>query len=448
MSKRIRDSLFIAFVFLFIVLTILVSLYATGYKFNLRWPPRLSAILVKTGMLVVDTNPSGAIIYLNDKPQTNPVLSVFSKNYVTTNAKIKNILPGQYDLRLERDGYWPFTGKINIYSGQTSFVENVNLFRNNLPMLVATSTTSNLLLSPNRQYLYAVADAKIINLKTEQVRNLPSTARTTGTFTPNNQVLSSGDIYDPETTGNDISYNKIIGTGATNWYYEDSTGRLYYQTAGALNRLENNGKTSTTLLSGNNFLSYEPRGDHLFVVVSEKSSSGSEAGKTSLRDYNLKTGNIDNQLTLPPTGEYRFVFDNRPYLSLYDDKNKTLYLINPSSLSSPEAINNILGWQWASDTQLFYYNNWEIYSFDTNRNSTSLITRVGETITGLTLGSGNYLIFLTDRGLSAVDFKAGVSTSLFRAEKINSAVLDTRNNTLYFEAHLGQSDGIYKLLLQ
>ncbi len=154
MSKRIRDSLFIAFVFLFIVLTILVSLYATGYKFNLRWPPRLSAILVKTGMLVVDTNPSGAIIYLNDKPQTNPVLSVFSKNYVTTNAKIKNILPGQYDLRLERDGYWPFTGKINIYSGQTSFVENVNLFRNNLPMLVATSTTSNLLLSPNRQYLY------------------------------------------------------------------------------------------------------------------------------------------------------------------------------------------------------------------------------------------------------------------------------------------------------
>ena len=154
MPKKVRDYLFIVFIVLFVFMTIGISLYASGYKFNLSWPLRFNRLLQKTGMLALATVPSRAIVYLNDVPQKNLSVNPWKKDYLTTPVKIKNILPGEYELRLEETGYWPYKQKIWINSGQTTFVEDVNLFKENLPLLVLSTPEDSLALSPDKKYLF------------------------------------------------------------------------------------------------------------------------------------------------------------------------------------------------------------------------------------------------------------------------------------------------------
>jgi len=442
MSKNTRDSIFFAFIFIFVGLTILVSLYATGYKFNLSWPLRLNSILVKTGMLNVDTTPAGALVYLNGRAQNAASLNILAPSAALTPAKIKNILPGDYTLRLERSGYWPFQEKITINPGQTTFAEDINLFRSDLPTFMATSTAHILLLSPSQKYLYLQSERKIINLATEETRVLPSAA-TSGVWLNNSDRLSAnGVLYDPTDASHDLDYSKIIGSGITATYYDEASGRLYFQNASSLSRLSADGKTATLLLSGQ-WLAFEPRGENLYVVIKDKE-------QTLLRDYDLKSGQSVGQIILPSAAQYRFVDDHRPRLSLYDEKNQTLYLIDPANIANnPETINHIIAWTWSNDRQLFYYNNWEVYFFDLDKNSASLITRVGYQISGLLLNpTRDYLALATVHSLSVIDLKADLSTTVFAAEKINGLALDAKNNILYFVADIGHNAGVYELNLQ
>lgn len=443
MSKKIRDSIFIIFIFLFIVLTIGVSLYATGYRFNLRFPIRLDAFLVKTGMLVVNTEPSGVKIYLNDRPQANPSLKFWSQDYAVTPAKIKNILPGDYTLRLEKPGYWPFQKKISIHSGQTAFAENINLFRSDLPIMVASSTAGRLALSPGGRYLYVLSDQKIIDFSAETARALPETNMEGAWLKFSDRLSASGRLYDPKNENSDTDYQKIIGADTTAWYYEELSGRLYYQTKTSLSRVEANGRTNTVLLSDGPYLAYEPRGDHLYLVMSEQK-------KTVLKDYDLKTEKTAGQIVLPGVGEYRFVDEGKARLSLYDEKNRTLYLIDASNVANdPKTINQVANWTWSGDQELFYHNGWEIYRYDLSRSSSALLTRVSEEISGLMFSADRqYLVFSTARSLNVIDLETGLATPVFTAEKISGVALDAKNNILYFNASLGRGDNVYKLNLQ
>jgi hypothetical protein len=442
MSKKIRDYLFLVFIGLFVFLTVIFSLYASGYKFNLSWPLKLNKFLQKTGMLIVSTTPSGATIYLNDKPLSTSSFSLWRKNYLTSDAKIKNLLPGDYTLSLERSGYWPFEKKIRIDSGQTTFVENINLFRFNEPSLVTLTIPGELKISPNNRYLYLAQTKEIWNLKSQSVKTLPLETVTAGQWLSNDKLLAGGYIFNPEKTA-DLDYTKIIGAEASHWFYEEATGRLYYQNKNSLNRLEADSRTNTLLINGENFLTYEPRSDHLFLVVSKEN-------RTILQDYNIKTQKVDSERELPNVGLYQFVPDKQKFLSLYDSKNKTLYLFNPSDLkNSNETIKNIISWQWPSPEQLIYNNAWEIYSFDVRQNRAALITRVSEEITKIIWHQGSeYLIFSTAKSLNIVDLKNGTITTIFRAAKIADLALDEKNDLLYFWADINNQKGIYKILLQ
>ena len=443
MSKKTRDYIFLIFIVLFVAGTTLVSLYASGYKLNLSWPPRFSRLLIKTGMISVDSSPSGATIYLDDQPISDFTLNPWSDNRLTTAAKIRNVLPGDYILRLERDGYLPFNKKITVYSGQTTNVEDINLFRADLPFLITASKEGELQLSTNRKYLYITSDEKIITLKSGQERTLPLRAGTGKWLNNQDKLLLSGWLFTPGEGGGDLNYSQPIGAGATNWYYDEDTDRLYYQDQKSLSYLDLATKTSSLIISGGNYLAYQPHGDYLFVVESD----GKE---TKIRRYSIKTKQAEEDLTLPSVGRYVFKPASQPTLELYDEQNKTLYLIDPNNLrGGGRTISDIISWQWLDNNTLFYNNNWEIYFFDLQQNKSSLLTRVGEEIKNIIWNSANdYLIFSTANSLSAYDLRVNLITKIFQTEKIGPPVLDNKNNTLYFWAKIGQQEGVYSLLLQ
>ncbi|QQG52582.1 MAG: PEGA domain-containing protein [Candidatus Falkowbacteria bacterium] len=441
MSKKVRDCLFYIFIVIFSIMTILISLYASGYKFNLSWPLKFNRLLQKTGMLNVATVPKNAYIFLNGKEQTGAVFSLFKKDFLTTPNKIKNILPGEYALRLEREGYWPYEKKIRIDSGQTTFAEDINLFRSDSPLFLSSNLSAPLI-NGNGRYIYLKTSGQIINLKDNGLSPIKASDNTGGHWIKNgDKLFAGGKILD---FGNNSiqDLTTIVGAGVNSWYYSENDDYIYYATAYAINRLESGNKTATVLLKGENYLSYEPRGETIFAVVKT-------GNKISLKSYSLKTGAKLEELELPTVGNYSFKQEHANYLCLYDNQNLTLYLIDPLSINNTTVIKGIKSWSWINSEEIIYHNDWEINTFNIKTGKSFLITRVSEAINDIIWHhSGRYFIFSTASNLNAADLQTGTVTSIARALNINDLALDEKNNLLYFQANIDNQPGLYKLLLQ
>lgn len=87
-------------IFTTVIVLLLVSLvayafilYGKGYRLNLS--DKGNKILAGTGLLVLTSTPNGARVYLND-------------NLTTATDDTINLPPGDYDVRIEKDGYYPW----------------------------------------------------------------------------------------------------------------------------------------------------------------------------------------------------------------------------------------------------------------------------------------------------------------------------------------------------
>lgn len=447
MSKKIRDLLLPIFIVLFVILTAYFSIYASGYKFNLSWPIRFNRLLQKTGMLIVETEPAKAIVYLNDKPQHNPSIKPWEKDYIITPAKVKNILPGEYELRLENEGYWPFIKKININSGETTFIKDVNLFLKTTPTLVMLGARDSLIISADNKYIYSQTAKKIITIKTEEIKelNVPNNAQSVwlgnNGLLENNKLLIAGILFDP-IKGSSINYADLIGSSADSWRFEIETGYLYYKNKNTINVFKTDSQTNTVLLSGGNYIDYKPENDKLFIL----SKKDNQVVLEKLLSINSKK----ESWTLPTSGEYSFSQNLAEYLSIYDKKNQTLYLFNEAKIGDgPLVIKNIKNWALMDKNRLIYTNDFEIYTFDLATSRSTLITRRGAEIKDMLWNTDkNYLIFSETNNINVFDFKNYNIISLFVGDEINSPVFNVKDNTLYFWARIGQQEGIYKMVLQ
>lgn len=442
MTKFFKNYLFYFFVFLFIILTIILSLYASGYKFNLSWPLKFNKLLQKTGMLAASTIPKNALIYLNDKVEVNSFLSWGQKNYIKTPVKIKNILPGEYKIKFAEPGYWPFEKKITIESGQTTFLEDINLFRSDQPLIFNANKSNLISLSPNKKYLYLEDSKKIINLISGQIYDFPVADYAEFAWLDNGDRLFSGGVIFNFNKNSSEDLKQKIGPDIKNWFYDKNNNRFYYQNNNTLNYLTNNNTASMIAKEGDDYLNFVALNDHLFYI--SKSDN-----KLKLQDYSLKTQAIKQTIDLPSVGSYRLILEQTGIINLYDTKNKTLYLINQIKFNEVNILKNVISWQWINSEELFYNNDWEIHRFNLTTNHDDLITRLGENIIKVIWNqNNNYLIFSSDKKLNGLDLKSGAITNLLNAEKINDVWLDEKNNLIYFSAKINGQEGIYKMIAQ
>ena len=444
MPKKLRDILLIIFVILFIIITTITSLYASGYKFNLTWPLRFNRLLQKTGTLAVASKPSRAIVYLNGKAQHDLSFKPWKKDYLTTPVKVKNILPDKYELTLELEGYWPYQQTVYINSGEATFVEDVILFKADLPLLIKESPETKLSLSQDNRYLFNEEGNEIISLKTEGTRKLNNLEeyQTDYKWLKNNKLFKDGILYDPLKSENDNNYKIIIGSDATNWYFDETTNTLYYKNQNTINQFGINTQISSLILKDENIISYHPYKDKLFAIAKN--------GQIKLSGYFLKNLEKSNEFILPSSGNYEFVSEISSFLSIYDSKNKTLYLFDDNKIENgPIVINGIENWQVLKNNSILYTNNLEIYTFDLTTQKNELITRRSEALNDIIWNeSGNYLIFSDKNSLNVFDFKNRTTTKLLNGENISSPVLDERGKNLYFWGKIENREGIYKISLE
>jgi dipeptidyl aminopeptidase/acylaminoacyl peptidase len=124
MNLRVRKLILLGFALLFLIAVPFVILSTSGYRYNWK-----KGILEKTGIIKFVTKPTGARVWLDGQllARTTP-MSEF------------RLLPEDYSIRIEKEGYFEWKKSLEVRSGQTTFTEDVYLVRRSSPQPITDLT--------------------------------------------------------------------------------------------------------------------------------------------------------------------------------------------------------------------------------------------------------------------------------------------------------------------
>ena len=443
MTLRVRRILSFIFIILFLSITPAIMLYAAGYRLG-----KNGFSIQRTGMFIIDSKPKGARIFIDGKPQETWSSSIFHKNnFITTPAKIKNLLPGEYDLRLELDGYFSWQKKLTVNPGASTFAENIYLFKNNLPVQIVPAEIKSIRLAAGKNQAVILSADKItfLNLTDESQK---STARN-GLAAKNifwsedeNSLIIDNFLYNLTDLNSAIDLKKLT---PNSFNYKWSGNTLYYQDKNSIYRLEASGLPKK-IIGGKIFNDYLVKNNYLYLIIRSGAASNLEV-------MDAATGESLKNINLPAAPNYTFINPGQTLLNLYDNSHKILYLIDPLSSYQPlaEIINNVKTTFWTDANNLLYINDFEIWLYNLQTKNKILITRISETINDAILHpSKDYIIYSTKQTINAIELderEKRNSTELIAFDSIDSFKL-TEDNILYFLGKIGNVQGLYKFLIQ
>lgn len=328
---------------LFITLgTVAAILYATGYRFDLKGNGTGNIKFIEgTGLLVATSRPDGARVLVND-------------NLTTATNNTINLSPGEYDVRIEKDGYLAWHKKIIIKKGLVSEA-NSFLFPT-APKLEAVTTigVSNVTMDLNGSLLaYTVASASaskngiyVLNMNSRPLIFLGATGNQIVTdnidnFSQAQELLFSPDARQILAKVGTRYY--LISTSGENDNPQDVTNTLLLVTADfEQQRLEQDKKLMDSLsrelrpVASVYFkdIVASPRGDKLLYTASASAnlpivlkkpapSLNSTADQRSIREANIYVYDIredKNYLISDKTNKYLWHADSRHLIYARDGK--------------------------------------------------------------------------------------------------------------------------------
>ncbi|MBT4277252.1 hypothetical protein HOD96_00685 [Candidatus Falkowbacteria bacterium] len=173
MSLKTRRILYISFIIFFILVSAATITYTAGYRFHFK-----KYKFQKNGGIFLEFKPKEVNIYINNKLEE---LTGFFDN----SFKITDLLPGEYTIKITKDGYYSWEKLIKVEEDKINFLKNIILFKKNtLPKLVterniinlynATSTNNQinrLKEIPGLKEIDNVLDFKIVNNKIYLIQN-------------------------------------------------------------------------------------------------------------------------------------------------------------------------------------------------------------------------------------------------------------------------------------
>jgi hypothetical protein len=155
MEKIFRKITVSIFFVLFFILAPLLTSYALGYRYDFK-----SGNIQKNGAFYIKSYPRGAEIFVNDK-----------KNKNKTPTQLVNIQPGTHNLKVSKDNYVPWVKKLDTYSGETTFAEDIVLFLEDRPKTVLSTGSEKFLLNKDKnKYAFIDNDKRLLITDIEQAK--------------------------------------------------------------------------------------------------------------------------------------------------------------------------------------------------------------------------------------------------------------------------------------
>lgn len=121
MKRKLRQTILFTFLFLFILLAPILTLYFQGYRVDLE-----KRRLTQTGGLFLKTTPKQTEIYLNRKISKKT-------DFFFGSVLIESLLPKKHNIEVKKDGYSTWEKSLEIKEKEVTEIKNVVLFPDNLP---------------------------------------------------------------------------------------------------------------------------------------------------------------------------------------------------------------------------------------------------------------------------------------------------------------------------
>jgi hypothetical protein len=412
-------------------------------SFSSLKPPYKLSLLQKTGILAINSEPKGAEVSLVKNFKSFLVSrDVFKDKKIETPYKAKNLIPGEYVLRLELDGYWPFEQKVYINQGETTYVENVSLLKKSLPLMIFPSTVQAIEVDSNFSNVFLSEDLKIFNIKNETEFNLGLDVDSLK-FLDNSKLAVNDDLIF------DLNKNKYIGSSQGDGVYRKNIkinkDRIYY-----LNSEKNifvcdlDFENDSLFFEGENIDDYFIGGDFIFLI-------SENLDKKYFKIYSFAEKKLVRELEMPSFGNFQIYSVIGSFVLVRDSSFSSLYILEPFSkinvfrgfLTKVENIN------FVDNNSFVYSSGFEIFLFNLSLFQSFLISRFEDNITSLLWHPKEYVIFSNGKDINAIDLKYNkYVTKLFSFDKVSNIVLDKNGGILYFTGKIANQEGLYKLSIQ
>lgn len=453
MSLTKRRLLFYCFILLFIAIVPIILLYATGNSVNWR---RFE--LEKSGSIVVDSDPVGALLTLNGAAPSSLARQFFGQAADPhTKTKVSGLRPGDYIIRLELPGYAPWEEKISLEPGQVHNTGIVRLFPLSQPTLVSPLENSrSSALSPDEKILASVSTAGLrlttLNEGQTQTTILPAEALNSRlAWSPDGRFLQLGTAYlfdraKPQLISLEAAYG--LHPSALDW---SPDGHLWAVAGTSLWRLD----TATakmelssdlkSLIGSATVSDLRAEDNRIMLLLRTENQPSFLVFDTTAPERQVRTA--------LPAGSYRFEKDGSGETLIQESERGALYrLERPLPLLSSYRLSLVAehfsNGHW-NNGELLYSTPYELRRW-THDNPEELLSRWGEAVVDTArLPKSDYFIFGTADSMYVRPAKnQPFADSLRQAgvERFDGFVL-VQEHLIYFLGKVTGQEGLFKLAL-
>jgi hypothetical protein len=460
MNIKIRRVIMFGFIGLFIITAPILILYSAGYRYDLK-----KRSLIQTGSLFLEAKDlKKADIYLENQlypKQLNEKLFIY------------NLLPGEYQIKLTKDGHYNWEKRLKINSNLTTFAKEIVLFRQTNPQKISQLDITDFQIDPYYQKIVTVIDQAsnqeiyTINLNSQaseliyrssgqnQINNIawaPSGKKILIQKTNNKNL-----IINTENLKDIIDLNQISKISLTNinWdYFSDDTLWGYnqntiYKISLSLKKAEKYfSPTNNDLIAPNFWVD----NNTIYYFKIQKDSQ-------DLYRHNLTLKTEEAIYSAQKNYNFSFIKSPDDYLTLLDTDKQKLIVINKTPLTPEISLNQknfqefnakSAQWEFEEKNQLLYYNDFEVSIYYPKENKSYLVSRYGQPIKRATWYPNlNYILISFENQIKIVEIYIENGTrniiDIVKDNTIHNFTLDEKGRYLYFSGQVNAESGLWQL---
>lgn len=428
-----RRILFVCFVLLFIVSAVVLLFYASGYRYHAG-----KRIIEKTGKLIVETEPRGARILLNGRAEPSS-LTPFTRSY---------ILSGEYELTVEKEGFFTVTRRITIAPGRSAVESGIVLIRKAAPTRIlpldalgATEMRGDTLFVHDTHTVYA------IDLRFERARSVATSSEPIASIV----VSESGSLFVVQThsgwtirdSSSALLRSDQIDYEVSQFRFAYESDDLYAQSADGIVRFDKEHKSFVPVLA-------LPHTRSFFIVENELYLVN---GDRTVDEYGLGDGKKMRAIADQPLFDV-IVGSSNGAMVLADHRAQGIYLFDRHAKTPTfQHVSDADAIRFVGKERFFSHNDFELWEhiFGPDRYTRTLITRQSTPLTRVVPFMTHPFVLIVSENrevrLRFLAWRDHQELLLGRFDSLSDVVLNQKETTAYVVGSLNNEQGVYALPL-
>ncbi|MBI4252660.1 PEGA domain-containing protein [Candidatus Uhrbacteria bacterium] len=435
MPRALRRIIFTLFVLLFIITATTLLFYASGYRYHVG-----KRVIEKTGKLIVETQPRGARI----------IVAGAAVQPLQTPTSISYLLSGEYELTIEKDGYFPVRKRISIAPGVSTVVNDIVLIKKEEPrLLIGTDGVKEAISIAD---IIVMHDGKRVfdfDVYPERLSERFAASEPIGVLRISESgaqsAIKTERGWSISSKGEEIFFEKE-DSSILDIRFAKGSDEAYARTAQGIARFEPAKRAFILLVKRTDIVSYVVTGTSLFLfreilgkgLVLEEVGLPSGANVRTISDLPAITDILessDGTLVLQGIGKSLYLFDARAQQAAFQ------------LVSDARAV------VFTNKERFFSFNDFEIWEhlFSHERYSRSLVTRKSNPIvTILPFTTRQLMVTVAQNGelhLRRLGARESGELLLATFDAIVGIALNQKEDTLFIVGSINGKQGIYAMTL-